>query len=312
VAADEFPQRSEQQVSEDASVRVFHDCLPPKWIFRDQGTKNDYGIDAEVELVTSEGTVRGDLAKVQLKGQASVNFNEEGIASVGGIKQSTLRYWLGLSRYANVIVAVTDNTAREAYFTPVFWEAAERLDGTDATRSIHFDRKWSLKTDVGRALFTLATLNRPWEAIRAHEDLLRSLPRTLRDFLWVFQADPWMTQDPSEIIERWLRLGRQLLGHRLKSEQEPLFDFEYWREKSEKRWGDSPMYGTLRSTYVETFAVVFPEMRRISMLVKKGAFFFAREAPEYLQLVQQTAMPEQVDYDGIAKFVQGTKIEMPR
>ncbi len=309
---DEFPQRSDQQVSEDASIRVFHDCLPSKWIFRDQGTKNDYGIDAEVELVTGEGEVRGDLAKVQLKGQASVDFNSEGVAAVGGIKQTTLRYWLGLSRYANVIVAVTDNANREAYFTPVFWEAVERLDGAAETRSIHFDRRWSLKSDVGPSLFAFSVLERPWDIIRAHEDLLRGLAYTLHDFLWVFQADAWMTHERSEFVERWLRLDRQVLGQGVKREHEQLFDFDYWREKSEKQWGDSPMYGTLRSTYLETFALVFPEMSRISTRVKKGAYFFAREAPEYLRLVQRTDLPARVDYDGIAKFVQDARIEEPR
>jgi hypothetical protein len=172
--------------------------MPAKWIFRDQGTRNDYGIDAEVELVSLAGESRGHIAKVQLKGRETLEPNEDGSFSVGGMKQTTLRYWLGLSRCANVIVALTDNAKRDVYFTPVFWQAAALLDGMDSTKIVCFRPEWRLKADVGPCLFEVATTERPWTIVRMHEELLRAPPKTLHGFLRVFQADAWSIHDPSE------------------------------------------------------------------------------------------------------------------
>lgn len=309
---EDFPKRPDAHISEDVSIRVFQECMPEKWIFRDQGSRNDYGIDAEVELVRPDGKLRGDIVKVQLKGKANVDFNSDGIASVGGIKQSTLRYWLSLSRYANVIVSVTDNAEHQTYATPVFWEAVERLDGKDETRSVHFRKESSLKTPVGRAFFAIAALQRPWDTIRAHEELLRTLPRTLYDFLWVNQADAWMTQDNSEVVQRWLRLGRQLLGVHLAESDASLFNFGAWCAESEKTWGDSPMYGTLSKAYLKTFPLVFEEMSRLSDKVRRGSYFFEREAREYLDLVANTPLPNVFTRDGIDRFVEEHEIPEPR
>lgn len=307
----EFPQRSEQHVSEDASIRVFQESLPAKWIFRDQGTRNDYGIDAEVELVTAAGELRGHIAKVQLKGRESLEPNQDGSFSVGGIKPATLRYWLALSRYCNVIVAVTDNAKRETYFTPVFWQATTLLDGTDATTTVRFRSEWSLKADVGPGLFALATIERPWTIVRMHEEVLRALPKTLHDFLWVFQADAWSIHEPSETTERWLKNGRGLLGAALRDQDASLFDFGYWCEESEREWNDSPMRGTMRKTYVKTFPLVFKRAAELSKRVKEGRHYWTQEAPEYLALVDATPIPERFDWEGIIAFVQEHNIREP-
>lgn len=308
----EFPQRPLQHVSEDVSIRVFQECMPATWVFRDQSTRNDYGVDAEVELVTPDGEMHGHIAKVQLKGKDSLSRNEDGSISLGGIKQTTLRYWLGLSRYANVIVAVTDNSTREAYVAPIFWQATKLLDGTTATKTIRLPQDSRLKGPKGPELFTLATIDRPWDMIRAHEELLRALPRVLHDFLWVFQADPWMIHDPSDVTQQWLRNGRALLGPVVGPDEEPLFDFRAWREKSERDWGDSPMYGTMREAYFRTLPLVFTQMAILSELVQQAQYFWSREALEYLLLVEATPIPERYDWDGIAAFVEAHKIEAPR
>jgi hypothetical protein len=306
-----LPRRSRQHVSEDISIRVFQRCLPAHWIFRDQGTRNDYGIDAEVELVGASGEMRGHIAKVQLKGKQSVKRDRQGRVSVGGIKQSTLRYWLSLSRYANVILAITDNGAEDAYFTAVFWPATKLLDAADRSKTLKFNGEWSLKSKVGPVLFAMLTIQRPWEIVRHHEDLLRALPRVLHDFLWVCQADAWTIHEPSEVTERWLRSGRGLMGVALEDEDLRLFDFRWWCAESERVWGDSPMRGTIRETYTKTFALVFPQMAAISERVLEGRYFWSREAPEYMALVENTPVPIRYDWEGITAFVAEHKIAEP-
>jgi hypothetical protein len=307
----EFPKRPDAHVSENVSVRIFQDCLPAKWIFRDQGSRNDYGIDGEVELVSADGELRGDIAKVQLKGQSQVEFNAEGIAAVGGIRQATLRYWISLCRYANVFACLTDNASRETYFTPVFWEATARLDGSNETRSIHFTRAWSLRDVDGPALFTIAARHRPPEVVSAHKAILRGLAQTFHDFLWMVQADPWTIHRPLDIVQNWLTAGRSILPW-VSSENEDLFDLGYWRRESDKHWGDGPMRGTLAWAYAKTFPLVLPEVHRLSTQVKRGSYYWSREDLDYLLLVEATRLPEQYEWEAIEKFVHDNRIEDPR
>jgi hypothetical protein len=307
----DFPKRPEAHVSEEQSIRIFQECLPRNWIFRDQATRSDYGIDAEVELVTADGELRGDLVKVQLKGQARVDFNENGVAGISGIKQSTLRYWLGLSRYCNVVACITDNSAREVYFTPVFWEATFRLDGTDETRTIHFTNQWRLTDEDGPWLFRFSTVRRPLETVRAHEILLRALPRILHDFLWVCQADPWTLHGSDDVVRDWLKNGYSIL-ELVEEQDRTLFDWNYWRQESNRQWGDSPMRGAIRDAYLKTFPLVFEEARRISKRVQMGRYYWSREFPEYLELVDSTSLPNRTDYLSIYTFLQTEEIRASR
>ena len=306
----DFPIRAEAHISEAVSIEVLRECLPARWIFRPQASKDDYGIDAEIELVTSDGQVRGEIAKIQIKGQATVSFNGDGVAAVSGIKQSTLRYWLGLSKAANVILCVTDNHARQAYFAPVFWEATEGLDGTSSTRSIHFKEASLLKSDEGPVLFALHTLYRPWDVVRAHETLLRTMARTLHDFLWIYQADAWTIHDTAHVVKDWLRHGRSLFGL-LPDEEERFFRYDDWCEESERDWRDSPMRGTFRKAYAKTFPLVFDKMLAISERVQRGSYYWSSEAPEYLELVESTTIPTKYDVDSIDEFVDTHGIRDP-
>jgi len=51
---------------------------------------SDYGIDFEVELISSEGAVAGEYFKAQVKSAENIYVRDDGVPTVGGIKQSTL------------------------------------------------------------------------------------------------------------------------------------------------------------------------------------------------------------------------------
>jgi tetratricopeptide (TPR) repeat protein len=59
------PIRPRSHQIEDASRAALRAALPAEWILRD--LTHDYGLDAEVEIVTTEGTVTGRRFNVQLK-----------------------------------------------------------------------------------------------------------------------------------------------------------------------------------------------------------------------------------------------------
>jgi tetratricopeptide (TPR) repeat protein len=59
------PSRPRAHQLEDLSRLALREVLPPSWIVRD--LPQDYGLDAEVEIVTAEGAVTGRRFNVQLK-----------------------------------------------------------------------------------------------------------------------------------------------------------------------------------------------------------------------------------------------------
>ena len=129
----EFPQRSPQHISESESYKLFNNSLPSQWILRPQDV-NDYGIDCEVELVSKTGHVVGKILKAQIKGRESVKFTAKGTASVGGIKQTTLRYWIELSRRVSVVAVLTDKSSERVFFCKVFWQAVALIDESEKNK----------------------------------------------------------------------------------------------------------------------------------------------------------------------------------
>ena len=210
-----FPKRPAQHVSEDESMRLFQKLVPKEWIVRSQ-QGSDYGIDAEVEIVMPDGDVRGDLVKVQLKGRASIELDGDDRASVGGIKQTTLNYWLSLAKRIPVFAVATDHEKGCAYFTPVFWQASELLDGTEATKTIHFPARPAFGSDdkvdaaAAQVVFFCMARDRIDHRIDAHERLLKMLPAILENMMWAFQADMWCNDETPEVFEEYLQIGRRI------------------------------------------------------------------------------------------------------
>jgi hypothetical protein len=94
-------------------------------------------IDFEIELVVN-GRVTGRYLKAQVKSSDSLYVRKkDGVPTVGGIKQSTLRYWTEISRHTNVILFAVDLTTEQIYVSrPLFWQCAALLDGSDTSKTI--------------------------------------------------------------------------------------------------------------------------------------------------------------------------------
>lgn len=98
-----MPQRPLTHITGDQAVLALRNALPRAWIFREP--TSDYGIDGEIEIVTTTGSVTGALIKVQVKGTASsVSASKLGIS----VAVDSVRYWLALP-VPVIIVRVTEN-----------------------------------------------------------------------------------------------------------------------------------------------------------------------------------------------------------
>ncbi len=97
-----LPKRPMSHIIGDQAILVLRNSLPKEWIYRE--LNSDYGIDGEIEVVKSDGTVTGALCKVQVKGTNSdVKLLKYGIS----VSTNTVRYWLALP-LPTIIVRIID------------------------------------------------------------------------------------------------------------------------------------------------------------------------------------------------------------
>lgn len=82
----EYPSRINTHISESKSFKILSQVLPEQWIIREL-TERDYGVDLYVEIVREDGKVTGDLVALQVKSTDSIEFNDRGIFTYGGVKK---------------------------------------------------------------------------------------------------------------------------------------------------------------------------------------------------------------------------------
>ncbi len=87
----DMPQRPREHVLSDEAQDAFKSRLPTNWIYRPK--PSDYGVDGEVELVSSENQLTGRLFYVQLKGTDTTSLEE---ALRVRLKISTVNYFRAL------------------------------------------------------------------------------------------------------------------------------------------------------------------------------------------------------------------------
>lgn len=133
-----LPKRPMSHIIGDQAVLALRNSLPKEWICRE--LNSDYGIDCEIEVVNSDGTVTGALCKVQVKGTNSdIELLKYGIS----ISTNTVRYWLALP-LPTIIVRVIDNSKQVLWINVrKYLLEAELLDTLYSTRkkTIYFNFK---------------------------------------------------------------------------------------------------------------------------------------------------------------------------
>lgn len=86
----QFPIRGEPHVIEDTSLRILREQLPQRWIVRPNDA--DYGLDGEIEIVSTNNVVRGDIFKFQAKGHSTIEFLGNNV--IQRVRVTTINYWL--------------------------------------------------------------------------------------------------------------------------------------------------------------------------------------------------------------------------
>jgi hypothetical protein len=154
----EYPKRPPEHVTETTSWKILRDRTPSHWLVREV-SERDYGIDAYIELVGTDGSLRGDLVSVQLKGTEDFEWNqskdldEPRRATFSGINKATINYWMNMPIPAFLVV--TDNKDGKAYFAAIKDQVRSRYNEFESQQSFGFELRenYELGSKCGQILF---------------------------------------------------------------------------------------------------------------------------------------------------------------
>ncbi|MCJ8162087.1 DUF4365 domain-containing protein [Acinetobacter zhairhuonensis] len=147
--------------------RVFEFCLPDNWIFRSQEDQEDYGIDGEVEINTSQDKATGFIFKAQIKGQKEVNIIDGGKRISFSISLERLQYYMSNIEIA-VILFVVDVTNGLVYWHSLQDDEKLRISMKEAltkkqdTITVHLKTTHVLKRDNINELLEAININLDW------------------------------------------------------------------------------------------------------------------------------------------------------
>lgn len=296
-----LPQMSVQQKSESDSFAVLVYRLRDLGIFRNV-TASDFGIDFEIEMVV-KGQVSGRLVKAQVKSKQVIKPDNNNQVTVGGIAQSTLSYWLSVSKHCPVIVFGVDLDSEDIYYSePIHHQAAALIDGTPASKSVKLRYKLAKDASGAQPLLHLQMIASEYgaEAQRLmHEEALMQLGYIRNAYKWrknnqldrnteLFDVErfPWL-----------LRTGRALLGYgplikhcdRESIPVERFYDLGFWEQRCAQVTGLND--GLLRYEgtrkhipFLARLIVRYMRRRRNEMLTEEACYWL-EEDPHFLNMI---------------------------
>ena len=292
----ELPERTKQHKAESDSYAILIYKLRHVGIFRNM-TANDYGIDFEIELVKGSA-VTGNYFKAQVKAAKGNLAKNDGIPTVGGIKQSTLNYWCELSLRTHVIAYAVDLTKELIYVSqPLFWQATRLLTGDGKTKTIDFyadklgqNVEWTTLLTLKGALSPLVR-----EELNAHAAALRELQAFLELYADVFHNDGWCEIPDPRVFQVFLETVGVLAWDWLQQPSYPEADKEIRSHFAACHRPGGGASEVMNDEAAKVMKVLMPVL--IKRLIEFRArilsapLYWKQRNPQYLKLGYETALP---------------------
>ena len=316
-----FPKRIKQHKAQSDSFAILLYKLRDVGIFR-SATENDYGIDFEIEIV-HENQVIGKYVKAQVKSSEDVKVREDGIPTVGGIKQSTLLYWAQLSFNSHVIAFAVDITTEKIYLTKsIFWQATALLDKSDSTKTIEFLPTLEQKPDSKdpkekheklvnfiSSLIVKQVAYSPSipDIINAHKTILRNIAEVFELYTDTWHYDHHTEVQLVSIFKILLDCGDILINLPEKveglndEEHKHFFSFEYWENKT--GWMDDQVQNFVAQKPLKILMpLLLDALELYNRRILNAAYYWKRKDWPYLKLVQSIKLPTERDHKELLKL----------
>lgn len=298
-----FPKQIQQHKNESDSFSIILYKLRGLGIFRNV-TSQDYGIDFELELV-EDGHVCGHCVKIQVKSSENLYKDKDGRPAIGGIKQTTLRYWAELSYSIPVIALCVDLNTETIYSTgAIFWQAISLIDATESTKTIKFRPEKSVE-ELKDEIRVIAKGYSLREELLAHKWLLRNIKDIFELYSGSWWYDPYCQTLDLNVFKTFLDNAKVLitpltiLGKEHEKVYEQLLSYDYYYKKSDF---DEP-YNRVIYEGLKSFFFMFLRMLvlfRVKVLA--SGYYWTYYDDDYLKLVLGIQIPTFEDEEALKKF----------
>jgi len=287
-----FPKQIRQHKNESDSFAIILYKLKALGIFRNV-TSQDYGIDFELELV-EDGRVCGHCVKIQVKSSENLKKDKDGHPTIGGIKQTTLRYWAELSYSIPVIALCVDLKSEIIYSTgAIFWQAISLLDATDNTKTIRFKKAMGTEELICE-ITNIAKSYSLREELFAHKWILRNIKE-----IFELYTDSWWYDANSQtlnltIFRLFLENAKVILTpwiSKLKTDKkafEQLLSYDYYCIRSDY---DDPYNRVIYEGLKYSFLPLLKMLDFNREQVISSGYYWVYNDDDYLRLVLETQVP---------------------
>ena len=317
----DFPKRIQQHKAQSDSLAILMYKLKDVGIFRSLA-ENDYGIDLELEIVHDDKVI-GRYLKVQVKSSIDLKIRKDRVPTVGGIKQSTLLYWIELSFRCQVVACAVDLKNEKIYIsTPLFWQATCLLDKTNKTKTIEFLppidlSKEIISKDISEPvadklerkvqeilLKKFALRSSVSDVIFAHKTILRNIQSIFELYSATWHLDAWTEVQQQDIFKTFLDCSKILVD--LPAEMDDfneknkdlIFSFEYWAIKT--AWSYEEVSNQIAKTPLKLlFPLLLNKIKAYTDLVIKGKYYWKKKDLTYLRLAYSVNIPDDLTHENL-------------
>lgn len=308
-----LPKLIDQKQSESESYAILLYALRKLGIFRNV-TEHDFGIDFEIELVM-KGQVTGRYIKVQVKAKEQLTARQDGVSTVGGIKQSTLFYWTELSYSTHVLLFLVDLKTEEIHMSaPLFWQATKLIDASGKSKTIEcipfasgeIDSLKARNAVIGCLIKAFALSPSVREQISMHTIALRMLASFLKLYSDIFWLDHHQPIDDPDILRQYLEvcdsliIDKKALSEKLPEEDRNKWaSYAHWHAKNEC---EAPFHYECRELMKHTMPMLLAALTELRANVCAGVYYWFTKNSEYLRMTLRYDVPVAQDHDELVKI----------
>ena len=300
----DFPKRIKQHKNESDSFAIILYKLREIGIFRNV-TESDYGIDFEIEVVNGD-KVEGHCIKVQVKSSDDLNIREDGVATVGGIKQSSLNYWAEIS-YNLPVVAIAVDVVSETVFVSdaLFWQAISKLDNTLSSKTIEFGDCHDDKKNITK-LRNLAYGYGLRDFIYAHKWIMRNIRQVFETYVDANWYDHCCQNIDMNFFKSFLENCKVLLYFNDEfmmanaGSVDNMFDYKILRRKSNN---EDELYNYIVKDAVEPLLIpLVKTLEHFRNNILSSMYYWLEKDSEYLRMAFNTKWPTFTGADELMKI----------
>ena len=199
-----YPQRPSTHIKETASWKILQNSVPSEWMVRGV-SERDYGVDCYIEMVGRDGSVRGDLLSIQLKGTESLDWKHNDKqkrreAKFSGIKIETINYWM--NRAVPVFLCVAETSTKKLYFAPIKHQVRNQYKKYENQQSLSFLLSSEHRLDDDKGLFNFIICYIQEKNFKELTELSRllliHLPQYYEFIIENQELDPFLGVEPDE------------------------------------------------------------------------------------------------------------------